>query len=223
MIITIDGPAGTGKSTVAKLLAEKIGFSYIDTGAMYRAITYSILKNDISFKDIAKISDHLSNFRYHFEVRDGVVYHYVNDEDVTSSIRSQEITSYVSQISAYKEIRDFLVKIQREVGSGADAVLEGRDIGSVVFPNAEIKIFLDALPEIRAERRYLELLKAESNNSDCIDKQAVLKDILRRDKYDSSRKISPLICPDDAYVIDTSTMSIDDVVDAIKKLSATFF
>jgi len=215
MIVTIDGPAGTGKSSVAKHVADSLGFAYIDTGAMYRAITYSLIKNNIPLNDIIRIDNHLHEFDYSFKVIGGVVKHYVFQEDVSDVIRSQEVTDSVSQVSAYGEVRDVMVRLQRELAAKCNAVLEGRDMGSVVFPKARARIFLEALPEIRAERRYLELINKDPSLYKILDKALVLSDILRRDKYDSSRKISPLCCPEGAHVIDTSTMELNEVIETV--------
>ena len=219
MIITIDGPAGTGKSTVAKRVAEQLGYTFFDTGAMYRAVTYDLLKNGIPLNDTIAIENYLIEFRYHIETRYGEKHYYIGDEEVTSQIRSADVTTHVSEVSAAKSVRDAMVSLQRRLGHDVDAVFEGRDMGAVVFPDADIKVYLDASPEIRAQRRYDELVGKDPRNARDFDIKHVLDDIIRRDTYDSSREHSPLRQPDDAHYLDTTEMSIDDVVKDIVSCS----
>ncbi len=212
MIITIDGPAGSGKSTVAKQLAEKLGFIYVDTGAMYRAVTYYVLKNKISLEKPQQLQEVLDSLDLKISDENGEKQYLINNQDVTSYLRSKEVTSKVSPVSALLEVREKLVAIQRSYAEGIDAVLEGRDMGTVVFPDANVKIFLTAAPEIRAHRRYLETIERNPQKSDSISEAEVLGEILKRDDFDSNRAHSPLCQAEDAYLLDTSNMPITEVV-----------
>ncbi|HUD01254.1 MAG TPA: (d)CMP kinase [Rhabdochlamydiaceae bacterium] len=215
MIITIDGPAGTGKTTVAKRVAERLGLPYFDTGAMYRTVAFLILHEKIPLSDERRISELLANFE--FEIRDhGNERRYLVDgQDVTDVIRSQAVTNIVSPVSALHVVREALWEIQRKFALKRGGVFEGRDMGSVVFPKAPIKIFLSARPDVRAERRLAELKEKRPDEVRNTNHQQMLAEMMRRDQIDSSRSIAPLICPPDAYVIDTSNISIDEVVERI--------
>lgn len=215
MIITIDGPSGTGKSTVAKLLAEKTGFVFFDTGAMYRAVTYSLLRQEIAFNDKIKISELLKNFVFRIETHASEKRYFVGNEDVTSEIRSQMVTKHVSEVAALLVVRESLVQLQRRFAEDVNAVFEGRDLGSEVFPDAELKIFLTAELDVRAERRFRELVFKYPSEAENMTKQQVLDDILRRDLHDSTREHSPLRAAKDAIIIDTSHNSIGEVVENI--------
>lgn len=215
MIVTIDGPAGTGKSTVARLLASKIGFVFFDTGAMYRAVTFELLKDKIDFSDTNTISCMLQNFCFRIETHANEKRYFIGSMDVTDEIRSQQVTKHVSEVAALPAVREALVLLQRRFSEGINAVFEGRDLGSVVFPNAELKIFLTASPEIRAERRFRELVFKHPSEAENMTKQQVFEDLLRRDSYDSSRQHSPLRPADDAIILDTSDFSIEEVVEKI--------
>ena len=218
MIITIDGPAGTGKTTVAKLCAEELGYTYVDTGAMYRALTYGIMKQGINHDDKEAIATFLKNSSVTIKSRFGEKRYHLNDEDVTDKIRSREVTGLVSKIASYGIVREKLVALQREIAKGINIVIEGRDLGTVVFKdNADVKIYLDASPEVRAERRYKELKDKDPSN-DTLTHASVLEEINRRDTYDASRDISPMRPADDATIIDTSKLTIDDVVNRIINL-----
>lgn len=217
MIITIDGPAGTGKTTVAKRVAECLHFPYFDTGAMYRAVALMLLEKKIDLSDEGQIEKELSRFTFRIKGAGKEKRYFVDDKDITEEIRSQKVTSYVSQVSALPPVRKALWKIQHEFGAKGDAVFEGRDMGTVVFPEAEIKVFLTARPEIRAQRRLDEFIQKKSPDAHEMDHDKMLAEIMRRDEYDSSRTLAPLKCADDAYVIDTSDLSIDQVVDIILK------
>jgi cytidylate kinase len=210
MIITIDGPAGTGKSTVAKKLAETLGFAYFDTGALYRAISWKILQEKISLTDREKLEEILYQFSFCQE-KDR---YFVNGEDVTAVIRSQAVTEIVSEVSAMKVVRDALKPIQIEFSKKGSVVFEGRDLGTVVFPHAEIKFFLTASPEVRAKRRLKELRRLGASS---VTLEKVLEDIHERDRFDSGREIAPLKKPSDAIVIDTTHLSIEEVVNTLKK------
>lgn len=214
MIIAIDGPAGTGKTTVARRVAERLGFQYFDTGAMYRAVTYLLLKKNISCKDEERILSCLEDFQFVIRVESNQKRYFVNTEDVTEAIRSKEVTRKVSEVAALPSIRQALVSIQRKFAEKGDAVFEGRDMGTVVFPDAELKIFLTARPTIRAERRYLEV----KDKMEGMSKEEVLREIMERDRLDSSREASPLKQAEDAQLIDTSDLTINEVVERIISL-----
>ena len=218
MIITIDGPAGVGKSTVAKLLAQKLKYSYFDTGAMYRAVTYAFLKNEIDIDDEISVINFLENsFNYEIKEENGLKFYFVNNEDVTEIIRSNYVTDQVSLVSAKPFVRKMLVPMQRKFANDKDMVCEGRDMGTVVFPNAEIKIYLTAKISVRAQRRFKEYIEKHPQDIATLDKNQILQDIQRRDEKDSTRKISPLRKAKDAHHIDTSNLSVDGVVKKIIK------
>ncbi|MCB1112866.1 MAG: (d)CMP kinase [Chlamydiales bacterium] len=212
MIITIDGPIATGKSSIAKKLAEQIGFIYFDTGAMYRSLTWGILNEGIDPDDKQAIIDYLERFHYNIKVKHGEKHYFVGDSDVTAAIRGPEVTQAVSQVSAVKEVREKLLEVQRRLAYNVNAVFEGRDMGSVVFPDADIKIFLTGRPEVRAKRRFDELVAKYPDQYRDLTLEQTLEDINRRDHYDSSRDVSPLIQPEDAFVIDTSDLAIGEIV-----------
>lgn len=214
MIITIDGPAGTGKTTVARQVAERLGFDYFDTGAMYRAITYLILKKNIHIQDKRELAPFLSNFRFNIRKENGKIGYFVDGEDVTDVIRSVEVTNRVSEVAANPDIRRSLLEIQRRFGHEKNAVFEGRDMGTVVFPDAEVKIFLTARPEVRAERRYFELRGKEA----AVSKEKVFKEILNRDYLDSTREVAPLKQAEDAHLVDTSDLTVEEVVSVVVSL-----
>jgi cytidylate kinase len=214
MIITIDGPSGTGKSTVAKGVAKKLGFTFFDTGAMYRSFAYLIIKEGKDPADQEIVNNLLPHFQYSIRaINDGERHYFVGDEDVTHCIRTQEIGMAASLIATYPKVREAMVKIQRDFGSNVDAVFEGRDMGTVVFPDADLKIFLTAKAEVRAERRYRELLHKFPDLS--MTKEEILSEIEERDNADSTREISPLKQAKDAILIDTSTLSVHQVIDQI--------
>ncbi len=212
MIITIDGPIATGKSTIAKKLAHEIGFIYFDTGAMYRCLTYGILKQHVNAEDPQALEESLKNFTFDIKIKHGERCYFVEGEEVTLKIRGAEVTSAVSKISAIPAVRGKLVAMQREWAVGVNAVFEGRDMGSVVFPAAELKIFLTGNPEVRAARRFAELREKFPEESKDLTVQKVLEDIDARDSHDTKREISPLIQAPDAVVVDTSDLTLDEVV-----------
>jgi len=215
MIITIDGPSGTGKSTIAKLLAEKLAFVHFDTGAMYRCVTYGVIKHKIDSKNTEQLQSLLDNFDFDIKIVDGVRRYFFEREDISEKIRGEAVTSHVSEISAIAAVREKLVELQRQLGEGKDAVFEGRDMGTIVFPNAELKIFLTASPEVRAQRRFDELKEKFPEDSENLDLNELLESINKRDTYDSTRKVSPLKQADDAYVVDTSGLFIDQVIEQL--------
>lgn len=209
MIIAIDGPAGSGKSTVAKLVAKKLGFFYLDTGAMYRAVAYKMKKENLSEKELI---EKLGSIDLRLLDTDKGIKVILDGEDITGKIRTEEIGKLASQIAKIPEIREKLVQLQRKIALEAkNAVLEGRDIGTVVFPDAELKIFMTASPEERAKRRYLQL-KEKGENPNYED---ILRSVLERDKADMERKIAPLKPAKDAIVIDTTNKTIEEVVNII--------
>ena len=214
MIVTIDGPAGTGKSTVSKMLAEVLGFQALDTGAMYRAVTYLAIQSDIMFDDTQAFRKLLDTIQIDFQNNEIIV----NGKNLAKEIRSAEVTKAVSPVSAIPEVRRAMTEQQRKIASRGDFVVEGRDMGSVVFPEAEFKFYLDADPEERAKRRLKELVaKGLIQRETPEDLQDILADIKRRDQYDSSRSMSPLCVPEDATVIDTTRLTVADVVEQMRK------
>ena len=214
MVITIDGAAGVGKTTTAKKLAKKLGFRYLDTGAMYRAITYFFIQHqvDIESKDMVISSLDTLKLDVSFPI-DRPTKIVLDGEDISQDIRKKAVTHKVSQVSALEDVRKKMVRIQKEIVSNGDFVVEGRDIGTVVFPNAEYKFFLVADYDIRAERR----LKDFDNVNEKLDLSDIKDDLIKRDKRDKSRKLSPLKKAEDAIVIDTSSCSVDEQVESIYK------
>jgi len=212
MIITIDGPVATGKSSIAKNLAKSIGFIFFDTGAMYRALTYAVLKHGISLENKKELKTFLDNFDFDIKIRLGERRYFVEGEDVTLEIRREKVTKHVSEVAANPMVREKLVGIQRKLSKGVNAVFEGRDMSTVVFPDAELKIFLTGDPKVRAERRYNELIEKFPDMKETLTVEEVQKEIEARDEYDSNRPVSPLKQADDAKVIDTTDLAIDEIV-----------
>ena len=206
MIIAIDGPAGSGKSTTARLLAKKLDFIYLDTGAMYRAVTLFFLDNKIDLTNPDEVSSALNKINLKIENRSSSFNVFLQNVNVNNLIRDELINKNVSNVSEIYSVRKKMVEIQREFSSNKDIVIEGRDIGSHVFPNADYKFFIEADIKVRASRR----LKDLSNANKSIDDMCKL--LLERDKIDSNRNISPLIKPKDAYVVDTTSLSIEEQV-----------
>lgn len=209
MIVAIDGPAATGKSTSAKLVAQKLGFTYMDTGAMYRCITLSVLRNHISLADEEALQLLIQEMDIHFERTDDNLVVRLNKEDVSTLIRKPEVTSHVSAVSALPQVRNHMVAIQRKIAKNQDCVIEGRDIGTIVFPKADVKFFLVADDIVRARRRQLDLKAIGEERT--IDE--LVGEICRRDRFDSERSHSPLKKADDAVEVDTSQLTIDEQVD----------
>ncbi|MFW6287896.1 MAG: (d)CMP kinase [bacterium] len=210
IVIAIDGPAGAGKSTVSKLLAKRLSFSYLDTGAMYRAVTYLVIKNGIDINNHQEIDELVSNTDILFvpPADDGISHIIVNNEDVTDKIRTSNIDKNVSRVARIKSVRDAMVKIQRKIAQNGNIIMDGRDIGSKVLPDADIKFFITASLEERSRRRYLDLEKRERD----IDIEEVKRKIADRDKLDTEREISPLVRTSDSILIDTTNISIEDTV-----------
>lgn len=206
MIIAIDGPAGSGKSTTARLLAKKLDFIYLDTGAMYRAVTLFFLDNKIDLTNSDEVSSALNKINLKIENRSSSFNVFVQNTNVNNLIRDELINKNVSNVSEIYSVRKKMVEIQREFSSNKDIVIEGRDIGSHVFPNADYKFYIEADINVRASRRMKDL----SNANKSLDDMCEL--LLERDKIDSNRNISPLIKPKDAYVVDTTSLSIEEQV-----------
>jgi cytidylate kinase len=208
MIIAIDGPSASGKSTTAKGVAKKLGITHLDTGAMYRAVTLGLIQAGIAHEEKEKVCQYLSEMEIVFDKLNQI---HLNGKNVSAEIRTGEISSLVSATSALLEVREEMVKIQRKIAHGNDCVLEGRDIGTVVFPNADYKYFLIADVEIRAKRRLSELGKIGETKTIL----ELIEDIKRRDYLDSTRDHSPLIQAEDAISIDTSNITIDEQINKI--------
>ena len=208
-IIAIDGPSGAGKSTVAKLLAKRLGVVVLDTGAMYRAVAFRAKQRGICLEDEERLSQLASSLQVTFLTMNGELHVLCDGEDVTESIRSPEMSSLASDISKKEGVRGVLVRLQREMGRAGGVILEGRDIGTVVFPDADVKFYLDADAEERARRRTEELVKKGVK----VTFQETLEDVIRRDRNDMTRAISPLRKAKDAVVIDSTHLSVEEVVE----------
>ena len=211
IIIAIDGHSGCGKSTTSRLLAKNLNFKYLDSGAMYRAVTLYFVNKGVSQNDTKKIKDELNNIIIDFKYVEDNQHIFLNDQDVQNEIRSDEISNQVSLFSSNSSIRKFLVNKQKTFGINKNIVVEGRDITTVVFPDAEIKVFMTADIQVRAKRRFNEM---KSKNPD-ITYSDVIKNLEDRDIQDSTRKDSPLMVSDDAFILDTSDLEINDQVDKI--------
>ena len=211
MNIAIDGPAGAGKSTIAKLLAAKLGILYLDTGAMYRAIGLKALNTGVDISDAVAVEKMLADTKINVGQENGVQHVYLDGNDVSTAIRENSVSKAASDISAVPCVRYKMVELQRDIASKCDTVLDGRDIGTFVLPNAEHKIFLTASAEERAKRRYAEL-KAKGSD---LTLEQIKDDIEKRDYNDSHRVLAPLKKADDATEIDTTSMTIDEVVEEI--------
>ena len=214
MQVAIDGPASSGKSTISKLISKDTGFLYLDTGAMYRATTLAFLRNNISVDDVSAIDELLENLVISFKNTEDGQLVFLNGEDVTREIRDLEVTRNVSEVSAIKAVRVKLVKMQQEIAENHSIIMDGRDIGTVVLPNAELKIFLVASVKERALRRFRE--NQEKGIELSLEK--LEEEIAHRDFLDSTRKESPLKKADDAIEIDTTSLSIQEVVSKITNL-----
>ncbi len=213
--IAIDGPAGAGKSTIAKRLAKELGYQYVDTGAIYRTVAYFLDLLGVSPKDVDGVERYIDELTVEIQYdADGLQHMLMNGMDVTGDIRTQDISQKASLVSAHGVVRDMLLDMQRDVAKQYNVIMDGRDIGTVVLPKADVKIFLTATAEVRAKRRTDELLaKGQKANYDTI-----LKEIQQRDYQDTHRPIAPLKMAKDSVKVDTSEMDIDTVVDAIRKI-----
>lgn len=209
--IAIDGPAGAGKSTIAKIVAKELGFIYVDTGAMYRAMALYMINNNIDASDSEKISATCQSADITIRHEGGVQRVYLNGEDVSELVRKEEVGKMASASSVNGDVRKKLVELQQKLAQTTDVVMDGRDIGTVVLPDADLKVFLTASSRVRAERRYKEL----TEKGEICDIDAIEKDIIERDYRDSHREISPLKQAEDAVLVDTSDMTIDEVAGKI--------
>ncbi|OGX31150.1 MAG: cytidylate kinase [Omnitrophica WOR_2 bacterium RIFCSPHIGHO2_02_FULL_46_37] len=212
LIIAVDGPAGAGKSTIARLVAKRMNFLYIDTGAMYRALTLKALRKAVDISNAAQLTRLAKNTRIDLENNpDGSIKVLLDNEDVSLDIRKPEITKFVSDVAKVRGVRKEMLHLQRRFGGRASCVLDGRDIGTVVFPNADRKFFLDAEFKARVSRRHKEL----KENREAVTVEDVKKDLKNRDTIDSSRKCAPLKKAEDAIYVDTTRMTIREVVDTV--------
>ena len=214
--IAIDGPAGAGKSTIAKRLAKELGYYYVDTGAIYRTVAYFLDLWGVSPKDIDNVNRYIDELTIGIEYdEDGLQHMIMNGMDVTGEIRTQDISQKASLVSAHACVREMLLDMQRDVAKAHNVIMDGRDIGTVVLPKADVKIFLTADPEVRAKRRYDELIaKGQKANL-----ETILKEIKQRDYQDTHREIAPLKMSRDSVKVDTSNMDIDQVVAEIKAIA----
>ena len=212
--IAIDGPSGSGKSTISKIIAKKIGFINVDTGALYRTIAYFFLENKINYKEKSEVLKNLNNISVSLKNENFSQTIFLNGVDVTQKIRTNEISMLSSEISVIPEVRQFLLKLQRDIAKENNVVIDGRDIGTVVLPNADVKIFLTADPKVRAKRRYNQLIsKGQSTTFD-----EILELINKRDYNDIHRKISPLKKADDAILVDNSNLNQKNTVDKLMEI-----
>lgn len=213
--VAVDGPAGSGKSTITKMVAKDLGYNYVDTGAMYRGLTYDFLKNNLTELDEKKIELLLSKVKFEVKFIDRVQYVFVNDEDVSEKIRTAEVSKFTSLFAKSPAVREFLIDTQRNLAMSNNIIMDGRDIASVVLPNADVKIFLTASVEERARRRVLDF---ERQGIVDIDFDKVKADIEARDYQDEKRDIAPLVKVDDAVLIDTTNLTITEVVEKMTEL-----
>lgn len=209
--IAIDGPAGAGKSTIARLAAKELGFIYVDTGAMYRAVALYFLRQEIPASDQERIAGAVKAAQITICHRDGMQQVLLNDEDVSTLIRTEEVGSMASAISVYPSVREHLLDLQKNLAAGSDVIMDGRDIGTCVLPDAEVKIFLTADSRIRAKRRYREL----TEKGMMCNLEEIEQDIIERDQRDRDRRTAPLKQAQDAVLVDSSDMTISQVVDLI--------
>ncbi len=212
--IAIDGPAGAGKSTIARKTAENLGYIYVDTGALYRAVGVSVLRCGLDTTDAKAVAGVLDEIKIELKFIDGVQHVFLNNEDVSAAIRLPEASMAASNVSAIPAVRAFLFDLQRNIAANNNCIMDGRDIGTVVLPDAQLKVFLTASPEVRAKRRYQELIEKGTP----VDYDALLEEIKLRDHNDSTRAIAPLKPADDAVLVDSSDMTIAEVCKAIEKL-----
>lgn len=208
--VAIDGPAGAGKSTIAKAAAKELGFIYVDTGALYRAIAYNAVTKGV-IDDTQKIIDMLTDTNVELKYVDGVQAVYLNGDDVSAYIRTPEISMGASKVSAIPQVREFLLNLQRDIAQKNNVIMDGRDIATVVLPNADVKIFLFASPECRAQRRYKELME----KGEGVTLEDVLADVNQRDYQDSHREIAPLKPSEDSVMADTSKLTLEESIQLI--------
>ena len=213
--VAVDGPAGSGKSTITKMVAEKLGYNYVDTGAMYRAITYNFLNNDLKELNEEKVIKFLSTLKFDVKFIDKKQYVLINGEDVSKKIRTAEVSKFTSLFAKSPAVREFLIDTQRNLAKSNNIIMDGRDIASVVLPNADVKIFLTASVEERARRRVLDF---ERQGITDVNYEKVKEEIKARDYQDENRDIAPLIKVDSAILIDTTELTIDQVVEKMIEL-----
>lgn len=216
-VIAIDGPAGSGKSTSARILAARLGYQYLDTGAMYRALTWFAIQNGVAPSDGAKLSVLARSVEITFETREDINRVSINGRDVTGEIRSPMVTELVSEVSAHPGVRQAMVEKQREIGARGEIVAEGRDTTTVVFPDADVKVYLDCNVTTRAQRRLIDMARLGVSTT----LQEQIAEIERRDKHDSERKHSPLTKSRDAYFVDTTNTTIEEQVERVLALLKT--
>ena len=209
--VAIDGPAGAGKSSIARAAAKELGFIYVDTGALYRAVGVYGLRNGIDNKNAEAVAGMLPHISVELKFRDGVQHVYLNDEDVSEEIRTPPASMAASDVSAVPAVRHFLFDLQRDIAAKNDCIMDGRDIGTVVLPNAQVKIFLTASPEARAMRRYKELQEKGAKDT----YEEVLTDLLQRDYNDSHRAVAPLKPAEDSITVDNSGLSLEDSIEQV--------
>lgn len=212
--IAIDGPAGAGKSTIAKRVAKEKGMIYVDTGAMYRAMAYYLLKQGINSGDAETVERECEGARISISYENGEQVVWLNGENVNGVIRTEEVGQMTSDVSIYPKIRERITLLQKELARTNDVVMDGRDIGTCVLPDADVKVYLTASVEVRAERRYREL----TQKGECCDLEQIARNIEARDRQDMTREISPLKQAEDAVLVDSSDMTIDEAVEAILNL-----
>lgn len=210
-IVAIDGPAGTGKGTITNLISKELNLVNVDTGATYRCVALYAIRNNIKLEETEKIIASLENIEIDMQNKNGEQKVFLNGEDVSKEIRSKEVTQIVSQVSSIKEVRYKMVEVQRKLAQGKDVIMEGRDITTVVFPNANVKIYMDANKEIRAQRRYKEMQEKGIQMS----YEEVLKNIQIRDKNDKEKEVGALKIAEDAIYVDTTNLSIEEVKEKI--------
>lgn len=213
-IVAIDGPAGTGKGTIAKLVSEKFGLLNVDTGAMFRCVTLAMLQQNITLEEEDKIQALLNEIQIDLKEEDGELVVFLNGENVTNQIRTSEVNGFISSVSSLKIVRSKLLDLQRKLAIGQNVVMEGRDIGTTVFPNANVKIYLDASSEERARRR----VRQNEEKGICMSYEQVLESVKKRDQLDSTRELSPLKKADDAIYIDGTDMSIEECANMVYKI-----
>lgn len=215
--VALDGPAGAGKSTIARRAAAELGFVYVDTGAMYRTIGLYCLKNNIDIHNADAVTAGLPSVKLHLAFEEGEQHIYLGDEDVSSQIRTEQVSMAASVVSSISEVRAFLLELQRGLAKTDNIIMDGRDIGTVVLPDAEVKIFLTASPEARAKRRTLQL----EEKGETADYETILRDIIQRDSNDSNREIAPLKPAEDSILVDTTELdleqSINKVIEVIRE------
>lgn len=214
MNIAIDGPAGAGKSSIAKLVAKEMGFVYVDTGAMFRAVALYFLNRGIDTGDERAVSEDCDKIQVRIEYLDKTQHILLNGEDVTEKIRKEEVGKHASVVAKYSAIREKLLELQRKMAAESDVIMDGRDIGTVVLPGAEVKIYLTASARVRAKRRYKELVE----KGETCDLDEIERDIITRDEQDMNRETAPLKQAEDAILLDTSDLTIPEVVKKIEEI-----